>query len=441
MNVVQRTDDIRKQLERDKESQRGDQWGKMPKNGRSSKHVIFLGAGASKGSGYPLANDLRLLISSRKNWLEKLTKYQVPGQEIASLGVDLWNRHEGILTLFRNGGFATLDEFCKLAGTSPLKPSIDKLRGFVRAALGIFNPEEHFESSEYYSFVQSLFEDDLISLRDDITVLTYNYDPYLEFLLYRALRIRRQVRQKAESGYVVTEADRDEENEHERQLNAVTSGLHSHVNRNWLTPTDGKPRFCVLQLHGSICFPDMIDQVADYETLFQVGPSQRAQKLFAGQAINTAPPILFPWEIMDEKGIVTDGRFPFNNNNAIRLLFHGIWERARREVQSAKRISFVGLSMHSFLKDGMKYLFDGKVGPTEIVVANPDNPPVIPIKPENLWANMPHTSAYTIFNVLKEFAPELKHAGISPGVSYPGGMTLAHNFGEFITKYMRPINT
>jgi hypothetical protein len=41
----------------------------------------------------------------------------------------------------------------------------------------VFNPEEHFEQSEYYSFIQALFKDDQTSLRDDIVVLTYNYDP------------------------------------------------------------------------------------------------------------------------------------------------------------------------------------------------------------------------------------------------------------------------
>ncbi len=32
------------------------------------KHVIFLGAGASASSGYPLVNDLRLLMSSRAHF-------------------------------------------------------------------------------------------------------------------------------------------------------------------------------------------------------------------------------------------------------------------------------------------------------------------------------------------------------------------------------------
>jgi hypothetical protein len=41
----------------------------------TGKHVIFLGAGASKNSGYPLANDLRLLISSRNKRENAFRKY------------------------------------------------------------------------------------------------------------------------------------------------------------------------------------------------------------------------------------------------------------------------------------------------------------------------------------------------------------------------------
>jgi hypothetical protein len=91
--------------------------------------------------------------------------------------LEYWDRNKEVLELFRDGGFATLDEFCKLAGGFDYQKEINRLRCFVRAALGLFNPEENFEKSEYYSFVQSLFEPDLVSLRDDITVLTYNYDP------------------------------------------------------------------------------------------------------------------------------------------------------------------------------------------------------------------------------------------------------------------------
>lgn len=150
----------------------------------TAKHVIFLGAGASKDSGYPLANKLRLLISSRTDWETALLNYakeRTPSDSsIVKIGMEFWDQHKQAIDLFRNGGFATLDEFCKLAGGFGYGDEINGLRTLVRAVLGLFNPEDHFERSEYYAFVQALFEDDLVSLRDDVSVLTYNYDPYLE---------------------------------------------------------------------------------------------------------------------------------------------------------------------------------------------------------------------------------------------------------------------
>lgn len=134
---------------------------------KTGKHIIFLGAGASYRSGYPLANDLRLLISSRKKWEKALAKYQTSHNievlRIPAIGLQYWDKNRDVLDLFRNGGFATIDEFCKLAGAHEFQKEIHGLRCFVRAALGLFNPEENFEKSEYYGFIQSLFKDDLMS--------------------------------------------------------------------------------------------------------------------------------------------------------------------------------------------------------------------------------------------------------------------------------------
>jgi len=54
-------------------------------------------------------------------------------------------------------------------------------------------------------------------------------------------------------------------------------------------------------------------------------------------------------------------------------LFAGIWDRARREVQSADKISLVGLSLGQYLEPGLRYLFEGKSGPIQLVIANPEN--------------------------------------------------------------------
>jgi hypothetical protein len=42
-------------------------------------------------------------------------------------------------------------------------------------------------------------------------------------------------------------------------------------------------------------------------------------------------------------------------------------------VQSAEKISFVGMSMHRYLLHGLKYLFQGKKGRVDVVVANKEN--------------------------------------------------------------------
>ena len=41
-------------------------------------------------------------------------------------------------------------------------------------------------------------------------------------------------------------------------------------------------------------------------------------------------------------------------------LCKAIWERARREIAEASKLSFVGLSMHSFLEGGLRFLFSDR---------------------------------------------------------------------------------
>src|ERR1700723_486671 len=223
---------------------------------KNGKHVIFLGAGASHGSGYPLANGLRLLISSAKKWEKALADYEdrhgLAGRPITNQGMAYWRQHEEALKLFRDGGFATIDEFCKLAGGFNFLQEINGLRRIVRAALGLFNPEENFEKSEYYNFVQTLFKDDLTTLRDDIVVLSYNYDPYLEFLLLRALEIRQKVILRITAPAVVNDENTRKVAQMAWQYHSVTSGFYPQTGQLWLNDDKDKPAFCLLKLHGSI---------------------------------------------------------------------------------------------------------------------------------------------------------------------------------------------
>ena len=124
-----------------------------------------------------------------------------------------------------------------------------QLRCLARAALGIFNPEERFEKSEYYNLVQALFREDLFSLRDDVSILTYNYDPYLEFLLYRALETRFRLLRWGKSPFLEGR-DLADMAVHNARLNAVTSGLGHIHDQSWLK----HDHFSVLKLHGAISF-------------------------------------------------------------------------------------------------------------------------------------------------------------------------------------------
>src|SRR5206468_12339394 len=95
------------------------------------------------------------------------------------------------IELFRHGGFATIDEFSKLAGANYPK-EIQELKKLLRFVLAIHNPEDDFTRSDYYSFIQKLFRSDLFRLRDDVAILTFNYEPYLPYLLSKAYHIRCQ---------------------------------------------------------------------------------------------------------------------------------------------------------------------------------------------------------------------------------------------------------
>jgi hypothetical protein len=353
-----------------------------------------------------------------------------------SEGAVFWDKRANALNLFRHGGFATVDEFCKLSQDGQrFNKEVDALRYHIRAILGLFNPEDKFEKSEYYLFVQSLFNRDLVSLRDDITVLTYNYDPYLEYLLYRALKRRWHVN-----------GVRNETDEHQNLLNSVTSGFHFYQSTDWLK-VDG---LSVLQLHGSI------GRSIDFETFFETPVDVRTATLLQLDdrtktmclspdvrvpATSDHVPILFPWEIMNEKGIVEKTHFTNACDVTFHPLFEGIWERAKREVQSAKKISFVGLSMHHFLDEGLRYLFEGKTDETEIVVANPDNEGSPSTTPATHWQRFPYSPASVLTDTLNKVAPKMRRVGVlkGHGAASSGEITLVKDFSEFVRTQMRPI--
>src|SRR5687768_9825126 len=95
------------------------------------KHVIFLGAGASKSSGYPLANELRLRLSSWETFAEFIAS-NFPDNADGAAGKELarhfWGNNGQAISIFRHGGFASVDEFCQLAAGSKDRSHIDAVK-------------------------------------------------------------------------------------------------------------------------------------------------------------------------------------------------------------------------------------------------------------------------------------------------------------------------
>src|SRR5581483_5596843 len=195
-------------------------------------HVIFLGAGASASSGYPLGNGLRLMLSSKNRLLSSLRNER---SELATGSVHSYvDGFASAMSLFREGGFTTVDEFSKLSSDKNASHPRE-MKKLVQLALGLHNPEDTFENSDYYGFIQCLFEPgELNTLRKDITILSYNYDIYLDYLLLRAFK-RRQTIANIQPNAVLWP-------------NKLTSGFFKMDDTAWTKDTAG---FNYFKLHGS----------------------------------------------------------------------------------------------------------------------------------------------------------------------------------------------
>jgi len=216
-----------------------------------------------------------------------------------------------------------------------------------------------------------LFHKGLFPLRPDISILTFNYDPYLPYLLAKAYRIRCKVAGTKEDANVA---------------DAITSGFSS---RNVGALEDGED-LCVLQLHGSIAWPCIRNgehSIWHYD-LFGTSVRERVEKLCFSEASNAVPPVLFPWEAINDQGTLLDQKeFCLDDGpdrvcdrqggyiGPIKLhqLFVSIWKRARIEVNFATKISFIGLSMHDFLNPAFLFLFSQRKADVELVCANKDH--------------------------------------------------------------------
>jgi hypothetical protein len=327
------------------------------------KHVIFLGAGASETSGYPLANELRLLMTSPvhlrplvlKAWQETHgSTERIQAEMLERKTLDYRTRFEAALGLLRQGGFASVDEFCRLSRATHSE-GVRDLKRWMRLCLSIRDPELTFEKSDYYPFLQRLFEADTPDLREDTTILSFNYDVYLEFLLSRAYRVRVKA-----AGASLDEAF----------LNAhVFSAMRG---RDTVALEDGSG-FCLLKLHGSIAWPEVTEEDGSvgFRHLFDVSPTKRIEGLCQEPLSESDPPVLFPWEagifkpstqgpspfILQEKQTTSGWRQgAYRGSVTPEDLFRAIWNRAQREISRATKISFVGISFHHYLDAGFRYL-------------------------------------------------------------------------------------
>jgi hypothetical protein len=392
------------------------------------KHVIFLGAGASHGSGYPLANGLRLLLCSQPH-LQKFAVEMIGPEAKQGSGLTqleflmhYFVHLEGV-HLFRRGCFATVDEFCRLAsrGSEKFKAAVDDMRHLTMVILGLHNPEANFHNSEYYGFVQRLFTKSLDRLRDDIVVLSFNYDVYLDFLLKRAVEER------------CTLAGRSVCN---TELNACVSGF---LDQQAWVKSESPPRgFALLKLHGSMCHPDVSNGQFGYEHVFMRESRSRVNDLLRTHK-RYSPQILFPWELFDSNvHFLNSKTFPNMGSETSLALraFEKTWLRAQYEVATASKLSFVGLSAHEYLADGFRFLFENRrKGLVDLVMADPGNEPIertaeidlLPVERQT-------TPAYRLSRMLSEVAPCLQTGSTV-------GKTKLHircvsNFAEFIRREM-----
>jgi hypothetical protein len=346
---------------------------------QAKKHVIFLGAGASKTSGYPLANDLTLLmcdIRTFKNELRKvLARENGKHVEFAENSV-ITKFHElsSAAKILRDGDFVTMDELSNLALGGAHAGKILDLKRLMRLVFSLNNPDiYHFATSDYRPLIQKLFTD--AELREDVTILSFNYDPYLDYRLSTAFSSRQQVRPSK------SQALRD-------TYQAINSGLLDPNDSNWLS----KPGFCHLKLHGTCVLPDPLpkrkltlpvqpgeDPALTTAHLFSFETMPLLANLVQPPFSDQDPPALLPWEIIHGDGrLLTADEFTTVVGDGwqhIKLypLFKRVWERAREEVQHADKVSFVGLSFGRFLVPEFKFLFAGKKGDLQVTIANPDN--------------------------------------------------------------------
>lgn len=350
----------------------------------SEKHVIILGAGASITSGYPEANRLAVLMCDAPTFLKRFHEtieedigYD-PGTYYELRLKKIREHHKSFLSassLLRDGDFATMDELSNLVQGGAHAARIHELKRLMRFVFGLSEPHTRlWPKSDYRKFIQSLFIGQS-HLRSDVSVISFNYDPYLEYRLAKALRSRTSVRPIPDDDF-------------NRMELAATSGFLDPNDLTWLVPLG----FSHLKLHGtavlplpkgivSTSYPPKAGESSVLTSAHLIGlPAFQRFMCLSDQAFSKQdPPALLPWEIISSDGKLLElqqfEKIVGNDwqHRNLYLLFASLWRRARREIQEADQISFVGLSIGAFMEPELRYLFEGRTKSVKLVVANKDN--------------------------------------------------------------------
>jgi hypothetical protein len=374
-------------------------------------HVIFLGAGASYTSGYPIGQELRLRMASKDYFQAELNKIYPTGNSLVDVPLhdgklkclQYFDRFAKSVELFRHGGFATVDEFSKLASES-YPEHVQNMKKLMCLVLAIHNPEDKFQESDYYPFIQRLFRSDSLNqFRNEISVITFNYDCYLDYVLREARRYRLAVSKVSEVVKNHPDVLKGPQELTEPWSSKLSSGFYLQESEKALAWREDQ--FNYFKLHGSIAYGGRPANFG-YERLFGDPAPKRFDFLDDDWFIkHYVPPVVFPWELFDsnsgkfiseEDFIFVKGKDEISRRDGKQLFEHFkiMWKNAKLSVERANKISFVGLSMHEYLEGGLRYLFqdfgkskdpkvrswiadgtmdEAKPRCVEVVVANPEN--------------------------------------------------------------------
>ena len=342
-----------------------------------SKHLIFLGAGASCSAGYPLAGELanKMNLSSVKSGIKQALSSRASSRPLLyeQQIEPFCQGFESDLRLFKESRCETVDEFGSLARQGRYAGAVQRLKLLLRLYLALpsLDCTTRQDDGDYLRFSRKLLGKGGTTLRDDVVVLTFNYDPFFEYLLEGLFSSRSDLTQQAGPLRIDTV-----------QTDAIYSGFCAPGEVSW----QKGERLRILKLHGSIVYPwqrtegsAVIQGEVPVRCLFNGDTHEVIEKLCSNNA--EPPPLIFPYEIVTHEGqLVGKADFPLKERTPWRRddygfydLFKDIWARAKLEVEAAYKISFIGLSMSDLMRPAMLYLFREKEGPVEVVVANPSN--------------------------------------------------------------------